>query len=119
MAAWDTGHPGLHLARDAAAWERSLTENGDDLFFAAEDGYVRVALGPTALEWVEGFGVEAAAGVRAVAALAASVGRPLEGWFDPIPELGELLVDRGRDTTRVMVRGADPTTARFWSSDYF
>jgi hypothetical protein len=117
--AWDFGHPGLRVHRDPDAWAQSLDENEGDLFFAAGDGgYVRLHLGER-LEIVEMLGTPPVPAIRACAALAADLGLPLHGWFDPVPELGSWFMDRGRQRTLPMVRGvADPRSARFWSSDY-
>ena len=43
----------------------------------------------------------------------------LTGWFDPVPGLGAHFDDRGRATTRPMVRGVDGVErARFRGTDY-
>jgi GNAT superfamily N-acetyltransferase len=119
-AAWDQGHPGLRLHRDAAAWSASLAENPTDFFFAAEDGYVRLRQGERELEVVELLGASPAPVLRALGSFAVDLQVPLRGWFDPVPEVASHFTDRGRARTLPMVhRWSHPETARFWSSDYF
>lgn len=120
-------HPGAHLFRDEAAWHESLLCNGPDVFHAVGDparGYVRVLLDePGELFVVELMAPPAdhAPVLRALATLGLALRRNrIEGWFDPVPALAEHVEDSGRARTLPMLRGdVDPTTARFWGSDFF
>ena len=90
------------------------------MWFAAGDGYVRLRQGDSGLEVAKLMGAPPAETLRAVAAFAAELGVALHGWFDPLPEVAAHFVDRGRAKTLPMVqRWADPSSCRFWSSDYF
>lgn len=120
-------HAALHLDRDGAAWERSLVENPQDLFFGWGDplrGYVRLLDDEKELEVVELVAREPqdeAPVLRAAAAIARALGRPrLQGWFPPSSSTREWFQDAGRERTQPMVRGTEAAeTAQFWGSDYF
>jgi predicted N-acetyltransferase YhbS len=116
----------LHLHRDAAAWRQSV-DDGEDWWFTIGDparGYVRLADDPEELEIVELVLLDPDDGppvVRAIAALAADLGRPqLRGWLDHTDWAAQALQSESRATTLPMISGIDGApSARFWSSDYF
>lgn len=116
----------LHLHRDAAEVVRSVELNPDDVFFGVGTplrGYVRLCVEAESVEVVEEVvpAPERAAALRAVGRLAvACKALTVEGWFDPCPTVADFFEDRGRATTRPMVRGFDDLArARFSSADYF
>ena len=127
LARYRGGHEGLHVHRDAGEWRASLTRGALDVFFSLGTplrGYVR--LNPEDADGLEVVELmvphaERAQALRAVAALAADLGRNVvEGWFDPVAEVAALFEDRGRATTLPMLRGVrEVVDARIWGSDYF
>lgn len=119
-AAWDIAHEGSwHIERDAARWRLTLEICPNDLWFAVDaGGYVRIALEKDALEVVERCTPDPDGALRAVAAFAE--GRTITTWLPPDPLLLVHFEDRGRATTRPMLRGVGvPETARFSPADYF
>lgn len=118
----------LHLLRDEAAWECSLREGPDDLFFGWGEplaGYVRLYEEEDGevdvVELITPDPADETPVLRAVASLVLALGRPeFGGWMTPSAAPSDWFDDAGRDRTRPMLRGLESVTdARFWASDYF
>jgi len=111
----------LRLARDEAGWARSLAVNPGDLFFAVgEAGYARLALDDDSVEIVELACGAPDDAIRAIAALAAALGRPkLSTWLSPTPLIRAAFTPASRAKTLPMVHGADSAGSAFYGADYF
>jgi GNAT superfamily N-acetyltransferase len=121
-------HHGLHLARDAAAWRLSLSQNPGDFFLAVGDparGYVRLNRDDSRMldivELVLLDGQDELPVLRRLAALALGLGRErIDSWLSPSEAVEQWFEDSGRHKTLPMVLGScDVHSSRFWSSDYF
>ena len=127
---YEAKHRGrLHLHRDAAAWERTLTVSPDWWFGLGDPdgrlrGYVRAKHHGKVLgvrEVMLEDDAEETPVLRALARLAADLEcEEMRGWLEPSPFVSEWFTDKGREDTLPMVSGTDALDrARFLSSDYF
>jgi len=119
----------LHLARDAAAWERSLNVSPDDWWFlvgepSAPRGYARVKPHPKGLDLFElalAEGQDEAPVLRRLAAMTSELElEHLWTWTQSSEFVAQWFEDKSRARTLPMVLGADASgRSQFWPSDYF
>ncbi len=113
---------GLHLERDAEAWQRSIAGRPHDFFLTSttpKQAYLRLAVDGESLEIVEGSLSGAAPSpemIRAVAELALGLGlKSVHSWLE-----ASEFTDRGRAAKLPMVKGIPNLSGAWFSSaDYF